>query len=345
MCMFNRERTSIGILGAGKGGKALLELFTHFPEVDVVGIADSNDVAPALECAHQMNIPVLQDLSSLIERRDIDLIMNVTGDPTLDDLVAAHKQPKTEILGGAGSNIFWNLIQEHTRIQAQLFQTEKLAGLGTFASGIAHDINNPLYIMVGLAENILEEQDITVIREHAQSIIDAGKRIQMTCRNITQYARAANGMDPVGVEVNHALDEAVKIAQYTPIFQDLSIVKRYGCSLKALANHEELLQVLVNLMTNAIHAMQGKGTLTLSSWAENSSAKISIADTGCGIPSENLEKIFEPFFTTKPSGEGTGLGLHNVRDIIKKYHGELSVESQVGKGTTFIIQLPNAHAS
>lgn len=341
--MLDRERTSIAILGAGKGGKALLELFNHFPGVEVIGIATSNETAPALEYAHQMNVPIQRDLFDFIERKDIDLIMNVTGDSTIDDLVATHKHSKTEHLGGASSNIFWNLIQQNARIQAQLFQTEKLAGLGTFASGIAHDINNPLYVMVGLAENILEEQDINVIREQAKSIVDAGKRIQMTCRNITQYARAASGVDPVCVEVTHALDEAVKIAQYTPILQDLSVVKRYAGTLKALANPEELLQVFVNLMTNAIHAMKGKGTLTLSSWAENGSAKISIADTGCGISTGNLEKVFEPFFTTKPSGEGTGLGLHNVRDIIKKYHGKLSVESQVGTGTTFLIQLPHSH--
>ncbi len=342
--MFDRERTSIGILGAGIGGKALLELFTLFPGVEVIGIADSNAAGPALECAHQKNVPVLQDIPCFIERNDIDLIMNVTGDPRIDDLVSTHKHSKTEILGGAGSSIFWNLIQQNTRIQAQLFQAEKLAGLGTFASGIAHDINNPLYVMVGLAENILEEQDIEVIREQAQTIVDAGKRIQMTCRNITQYARAADGMEPVNVELTHALNEAIKIAQYVPILQDVKVVKHYASPIKALANPEELLQVFVNLLTNAIHAMKGKGTLTLSSWSENGFAKISITDTGCGIPSENLEKIFEPFFTTKASGEGTGLGLHNVRDIIKKYHGVLTVESQVGKGTTFLIQLPTTLA-
>jgi len=86
--------------------------------------------------------------------------------------------------------------------------------------------------------------------------------------------------------------------------------------------------------------MNGRGTLTLSSCCENGVGKISIADTGSGIPAENLEKIFDPFFTTKPPGQGTGLGLHNVRGIIKKYRGEIRVESEVGKGTTFIIELP-----
>ena len=93
-------------------------------------------------------------------------------------------------------------------------------------------------------------------------------------------------------------------------------------------------------MTNAIHAMDRRGTLTLSSCCENGGGKISIADTGCGISTENLEKIFDPFFTTKSPEKGTGLGLHHVREIIKKYRGNLTVESQVGKRTSFIIELP-----
>ena len=107
-------------------------------------------------------------------------------------------------------------------------------------------------------------------------------------------------------------------------------------------NPGELFQVLVNLMTNAIQAMAGRGILTLSTCCENGVGKISIAYTGSGISTEHLEKIFDPFFTTKPPGQGTGLGLPNVKAIIKKYRGELRVESEVGKGTTFTIELPRS---
>jgi len=124
------------------------------------------------------------------------------------------------------------------------------------------------------------------------------------------------------------------------MLQDLSIVRRYSEKVEVLAQPEELFQVFVNLMTNAIHAMDGRGTLTLSSCCKNGGGKISIPDTGCGISTENLEKIFDPFFTTKPPEKGTGLGWHHVREIIKKYRGNLTVERQVGKGTTLIIELP-----
>ena len=233
-----------------------------------------------------------------------------------------------------------DLVQHVSKIQSQLFQTEKLAGMGTFASGIAHDINNPLYILLDFSENILEETDVPVIHEQARSIMKAGRRIQAICQNITRYVRAATGVDSIPVNVNAKLDEALEIARYATMLQDLSIVRRYSEKVEVLAQPEELFQVFVNLMTHAIHAMDGRGTLTLSSCCENGGGKISIADTGCGISTENLEKIFDPFFTTKPPEKGTGLGLHNVREIIKKYRGNLTVESQVGKGTTFISELP-----
>lgn len=289
-----------------------------------------------------MNVPAQQEILPFLEPRDNHMNMDALGRLITDDLAATNPPCQVEPLSRVDSSYDVNLLHENSRIQAKLLQTEKLATLGTFASGIAHDINNPLYVMIGFAENILGEQDFEVIRERAQSIVDAGKRIQLTCRNITQYARAANGLDPVKVDVTHTLNEAVKIAQYASAVQNLSVMKHYdACSLKVLANPEELLQVLVNLMTNAIQAMKGNGILTLSSWVQDDIIQISISDTGCGIAPENLEKIFQPFFTTKPSGEGTGLGLHNARDIIKKYKGNLSVNSQPGKGTSFLIQFPN----
>lgn len=318
---------------------AVLELLTHLPGVEIAGIADQAAAAPGLQYASQLGIPTTQDLVSLISLQDINLIVNVTGDPHLDLLIATHKNPETEVLGGFASKVLWDFVQHASQIQSQLFQTEKLAGMGTFASGIAHDINNPLYILLAFAENILEETNLPTIHEQAISIIDAGKRIQGICQNITQYARATNADSSV-VEVNKKIDEALKIARYATTLQDLSIVRVFGEHVEVFVNPGELFQVLVNLMTNAIQAMEGRGTLTLSTCCENGVGKISIADTGSGIPTENLEKIFDPFFTTKPPGQGTGLGLHNVKAIIQKYRGELRVNSEVGKGTTFTIELP-----
>ncbi|MCA9471222.1 MAG: ATP-binding protein [Nitrospirales bacterium] len=334
------NRTTIVILGAGKGGTALLELFTRLPGVEVVGIADQDASAPALHYAKRLNIPTTQDPFSLIRNPNIHLIVNVTGDPQIDHLVATQKSPETEALGGAASKVLWDLVQHESQMQAQLFQAEKLAGMGTFASGIAHDINNPLYILLAFAEHIQEETDLSIIHEQAASIIDAGKRIQKICQNLTQYSRTAKPRDAIPIMVSTTMDEALKIAQFATFLQDLTVIRNYEEHLHVLANPDELFQVFVNLMTNAIHAMEGKGTLSLSSWHGQNRGNIAITDTGCGIPEENLNKIFEPFFTTKAVGSGTGLGLYNVAGIIKKYGGHLSVESKVGAGTTFVIDLP-----
>jgi len=210
--MNNPDQTTIVSLGAGKGGAALLELFTHLPGVEVAGIADQDASAPALPYARQLDIPITQALLSLICRSGIHLIVNVTGDPNIDGLVATHKHSETEVLGGAASKVLWDLVQHVSKIQSQLFQTEKLAGMGTFASGIAHDINNPLYILLAFSENILEETHVPVIHEQARSIMKAGKRIQAICQNITRSVRAAKGVDSTTVNVNAKLDEALKIA-------------------------------------------------------------------------------------------------------------------------------------
>ncbi len=333
-------QTNIVILGAGKGGTALLESLHHLPRICIMGIADENPQAHGLQIARLHNIPTTQNPLELIQKKDIHLIVDVTGDPTFPHLIDQHKCKDSEVLGGAGAKVLWDLVQHESTMQAQLFQAEKLAGMGIFASGIAHDINNPLYVILAFSENILQETDFTIIRDHAQSILQAAKRIQCISQEITHYARASNVHDAMKVEVTSQLEEALTIAKYATAAQNLIIEKNFNTEAEIFARPEEILQIFVNLLTNGIHAIEGKGRLTLSCWSENGMVNVSISDTGCGIPDENLPKIFNPFFTTKAEGKGTGLGLYNVRTIARKYQGELTVESSVGKGTTFQLSFP-----
>lgn len=209
-------------------------------------------------------------------------------------------------------------------------------------SGVAHDINNPLYVIIGLAENILEETDLASIRDQVREIAEAAKRIGTICRDLTQYSRLSASYDLSEVELNTHLDEALKIARHATIPKDLSVVKNYTADLVVRAKGEEILQIFVNLMINAIHAMDGNGRLSLTSQCKDGTGSVAIADTGCGISKESLDRIFDPFYTTKPPGKGTGLGLHTVKSIVQKYHGQLFVESEIGKGTTFRIEFPMA---
>jgi signal transduction histidine kinase len=336
----SNSQTHIIILGAGKGGTALLESFLNLPGVRVLGIADKDPGAPGLKLAQFHHIPTAQNPLDFIQKKDIHLIVNVTGDPALPALLEPYTSPGTEVLGGSASKVLWDLIQHQSHVQAQLFQAEKLAGFGTFASGIAHDINNPLYVVLAMAEAIQEETDITEIRKQAVSIHEAAKRVQAIAQDITQYARASSHEESVKVHIDEQLDDALKIARFATKFQDITIHKHCQDELAVHARPEEILQVFVNLLTNAIQAMEGKGSLTLSTEKNNDHIQISITDTGCGISSENLQKIFDPFFTTKAVGKGTGLGLYNVRTIVRKYQGELNVESAVGKGTKIVLVFP-----
>ncbi len=332
--------THIIILGGGKGGTALLESFLTLPRVRVLGIADKNPNAPGLKLARLHHIPTSLTPVELLEQKDIHLIVNVTGDPAIPDLLEHYTRAGTEVLGGSASKVLWDLIQHQVTVQAQLFQAEKLAGFGTFASGIAHDINNPLYVILAMAEEIQEETDLTEIHQQAASIRDAAKRIQAISQDITQYARASNSQESVQVDIDEKFDEALKIARFATRLQDITIYKHCQEGLAISAKPEEVLQVFVNLLTNAIHAMEGNGSLTLSTEKRDGHVQISITDTGCGIPSEHLQKIFDPFFTTKAVGKGTGLGLYNVRTIVRKYQGELRVESEVGMGTKVHLKFP-----
>ncbi len=329
------------ILGAGKGGTALLESFLNLPRIYLAGIADKSLEAPGLALARHRNIFTTQDSIQLIQQPDIHLIVDVTGDPAFSDIIHRHKHSHSEVLGGAASKLLWDIIQHESSMQTQLFQAEKLAAMGTFASGIAHDINNPLYVILAMAESIQEETAITTIHQHAASIHAAAKRIQHISQDITQYARASQSQEPSPVSIQETLDEALKIAKFATKLHEITVVKNYRDQVAVSAKPEELLQVFVNLLTNAIQAMDGQGILTVSVARMNGMVQIEISDTGKGIDEDHLQKIFEPFFTTKAPGKGTGLGLYNVRMITRKYRGDLTVKSVLEKGTTMTLVFPD----
>ena len=212
------DRTKVAIVGAGRGGRALLDLLHHIPSIEIDGIADRNPAAPGLERARELRIPVTADVPELISNHGVNLILDVTGDPEMETYLLAHKLPTTNILSGSASRLLWKLIQHEAKLEAELLQSEKLAGIGSFAAGIAHDINNPLQLILGLAENLVEERDLTAVHEQAQDIIDAVKRTSAICRDLTRYSRLASPHEDMLVPVNEKLDEALKIARSPRVF-------------------------------------------------------------------------------------------------------------------------------
>jgi two-component system, NtrC family, sensor kinase len=333
----------VAIFGAGRGGMALLDLLHQIPSIEIVGITDRDPGAPGLQRAQALRIPVIGRADELVSNHGVNLIMDVTGDPAMERFIHANKQPSTDVLSGSASRVLWELVRHEANLQAELFHAEKLAGIGSFATGLAHDINNPLQLIMGLAENLADETDLKAVHEQAHDIIEAVRRTSAICRDLTQYARKTSTRDDAMVCLNNRLDEALKIARYAASFHDITVHKSYHEGVWARGNPDEVLHLLVNLITNAVQAMeQGGGALTLTTEKSDDGVKVRIADTGCGIEPDLLGRIFEPFFTTKEPGKGTGLGLYNVKTIVTKMHGKISVDSRVDHGAVFTITFPPA---
>ena len=231
-------------------------------------------------------------------------------------------------------------ITEQKQLQDQLIQAEKLSSLGTLVSGMAHEINNPMYGILAMAEIILEETDPEKIKEYAHDIVEYSKHVAAVVRSFACYARPASGDKKMEIDLNERLIEALKMVARNPQFGDIEVVKDFAALPPLWVRRSEIDQVFVNLISNAAQAMGGHGCLTLATRLDTDRIAASVSDTGSGIPKANFTRIFDPFFTTKDPGVGTGLGLSIVYKIVSKYEGTVSVESEEGKGTTFTVHLP-----
>lgn len=335
--MASPPSTKVAIIGAGRGGTALLDLLHQIRTIEIVGITDRDPGAVGLQRARELNVPVYERAADLVGNHEVSLVMDVTGDPAMEQMLRQQVPSGADILSGPASRLLWELVQHESALQAELLHAEKLAGIGSFAAGIAHDMNNPLQLILGLAENLAEERDLNAVHLQARDIIEAVKRTTAICRDLTSYSRRASPLHDSPIAINGKLDEALKIARYAVALQEIEIRKSYQPDVTVTGNADELLHVFVNLITNAVQAMDQRGTLSLETAMIDGATRVRVSDTGCGIPPELIGRIFEPFFTTKPPGKGTGLGLYNIKNVIHRMHGTIGVESQVGHGSTFTI--------
>jgi signal transduction histidine kinase len=240
--------------------------------------------------------------------------------------------------------VLWDITEEK-QFQDQLMQTDKLASLGTMVSGMAHEINNPAQAILSMAELIQEEQDPEQIRQFAADIVEYARHVSHVVRDFASYARAAGRDGQTELDVADRLTEAVRMVRRGPHFGYVTIVTDYAAGSLMRGRKTEIDQIFVNLISNAVQAMNGRGLLKLSTRVESAILIVSIEDTGCGIPKSIQAKIFDPFFTTKEPGKGTGLGLSIVHRIVTKYGGAIAVDSEEGRGTSFRIRFPLASLS
>ncbi len=233
-------------------------------------------------------------------------------------------------------------ITEEKKLLDKLTQADKLAGLGTLTAGIAHEMNNPLYAIQGFTEAILVEKDPTKIKEFAERVLSRSQHMASIILNMSGYARTNKDDGFKEVDVNACIDAATEMAVLDSYSDDVIIEKNYSKVPPIKAKPEEIQQVFMNIIRNAVQAMDGKGKITINSQQVDKEIIVKISDSGPGIPQEYLTKVFDPFFTTKEQGSGTGLGLNIVHRVIESYGGRVQIESAPGKGATFIIALPVA---
>jgi two-component system, NtrC family, sensor kinase len=236
----------------------------------------------------------------------------------------------------------------------QVIETGKLASIGELAAGIAHEINNPVAIMVeeaGWIEDLLEEEDLKEgknleeFQRALKQIRVQGYRCKDITHNLLSFARKTDGKVKK-LQLNALIEEMVRLSAQRAKFGNVAIETDFKVDLPLIeASEIELQQVFLNLINNALDAMEkGGGKLKITTHLESEEkfhgVVVDIADSGPGIPKVNLSKIFDPFFTTKPVGKGTGLGLSICYGIINKMGGEISVDSILGEGTTFHLRFP-----
>ncbi|HKK45300.1 MAG TPA: ATP-binding protein [Balneolaceae bacterium] len=226
--------------------------------------------------------------------------------------------------------------------EEQIQQSERLATVGHMAAGVAHEVGNPLTAISSLVQVCQRKTDDPFIQDQLKKVRDHIQRINKIVRDLVDFSRPSS-MQTEQVQVNDLIESAVGLLQHDARCRNVDFQLHLSKSLPRISSvPDQIHQVLVNLLLNAVDAMKGVNDprIIIHTQTEDDSIELSIEDVGKGIKEEHKSRIFEPFFTTKDVGSGTGLGLSVSHGIINKMNGSIQVESTYGEGTTFVIQLP-----
>jgi two-component system, NtrC family, sensor kinase len=225
----------------------------------------------------------------------------------------------------------------------ELLQSHKMAAVGTLTAGIAHELNNPLNNISLITESLMDEYDEWDKKEKLKMLKDIFTQVERagaTVANLLDFTHRDDSSF-VNVSINEVLERTLNFVENEINLNKVQLETELDRNLPQIkGNQHNLQQLFLNMILNALQAMPDGGKLSIKSYIQNNLIRIDISDSGVGISQENKEKIFDPFFTTKVVGEGTGLGLSVSYGIIKQHHGEIMVESEIGKGSTFSIKLP-----
>lgn len=234
-------------------------------------------------------------------------------------------------------------IEQRRMMEKQMAQADKLASIGQLSAGIAHEINNPLGVILGYSQLLLRDEKTETDRYNDLKTIEKHvKNCKSIVEDLLNFARSSKP-EIKTTRINEAADDVLNFILHHSKLDGIDIIRNYDKGVPPLLlDEKKIRQVLINLLMNAGHAVGKKGSIRLSTEyiKRDNKVAIKVADTGHGIEKKNLPCIFDPFFTTKPTGEGTGLGLSVSYGIVKSHGGDILVESEPGKRTQFTVLLP-----
>jgi PAS domain S-box-containing protein len=240
-------------------------------------------------------------------------------------------------------------ITERKKSEQQILLASKLASVGELAAGVAHEINNPLTGVIGYSQLLMDRQDVAPdIKKDLNRIYRESQRTVKIVQNLLSFARR-HKPEKDYVDINHLIEQTLELQSYTLKTSNVALATKLEPGLPLImADYNQLQQVILNIMTNALQAIaetKRKGRITVTTNKDKSHVRISITDNGSGIPAGYIDRVFDPFFTTKSAVNGSGLGLSVCHGIISEHGGSIHVESMLGKGSTFVIGLPIATES
>ena len=281
----------------------------------------------------------LEKITKKIATGDFSETMEVKGRDEITSLEISFNQMEERLKNALNS--LEQTIKELREKQAQLVEAEKLASIGKFASGIAHEINNPLTSILTFSSLMLEKMpDNNPNHERLRMMVREAERARTIVRQLLSFARE-EPINPVKINIKSPVAEITDSLIAQGVFKDIELILNISDKLPEIyADPGRIGQVVSNILLNAVHAITPPGKIEISTKVSGNFIELIFSDTGCGIPEENISKIFDPFFTTKDRTKGTGLGLAVSYGIIKKHGGDIEVQSTVDKGTTFIVRLP-----
>ncbi len=239
-------------------------------------------------------------------------------------------------------------IKDLKKAQKQIVQTEKLAMAGRLAAGIAHEINNPIGVIINRIECLRSESQEKPLSDGLMNDLNTINRyahkISKIVADLSIFSRTAyTESEFTRIDLNGVLDDALFLIEQKIKGKKIKIIKKiYPGNLFIQGDAGRLEQVFINIINNSIQAISGSGSITVSTLAENMCVQTIISDSGTGISKEHFDKLYDPFFTTKEVGKGTGLGLTISHAIVKDHNGYISSDSQIDKGATFTVTFPKA---